>query len=312
MPDAAQALSVRIEEFRGERTAAHAGAVGLEDAEHLAYAGGRHAQTRAHAGGKGIGGRHERIGAEIDVQQGALRAFGQDGDAVVQRRVHIDLAVDEGEALEGFHRRLPLLLIRGDVVGEIVLGEQAEMLLFQRFVLVFEGRGEDVPHAEAVAAGLVHVGGADALEGGADLGLPLGGFAGGVQHPVRRQDEVCTLGDDQLAGDGARDLLDGGDLFHKDHRVDDHPVADHIDRPLPEDPGGNRVQHETVPVEDQGMSRVGTALEAGDHLVTGCEHIHDLAFALVPPLEAEHYVQTILFHIENGVTGSHSRGHRPH
>ena len=48
-----------------------------------------------------------------------------------------------------------------------------QMLCLEGAEAVFEVGGQDVAHAQADAAHLVGVSGADALEGGADLGLAL-------------------------------------------------------------------------------------------------------------------------------------------
>ena len=69
------------------------------------------------------------------------------------------------------------------------------MLLLQGLEAVLEVRGEYVAYAEAVASGLVHVGGADALEGRAYLGLALGGLGCRVDDAVGGGDEVGLLGD---------------------------------------------------------------------------------------------------------------------
>ena len=288
--DAAQSLAGGVEEFRRERAAAHAGAVSLEDAHHLAHAAGSDPEAGANACRHRVGRRDEGIGAEVDVQHGALGTFRQDGGIRIQVAVHGELAVDEGEALHVFDRLEPLDLVFRDVEGELVLGQQAEVLVFEGLVALDEGRGEDVAYAQAIPAGLVHIGGADALEGGTDLALALRRLAGGVQHPVRGEDQVRLLGDQEFAGDVHALGLDGLDLILQDDRVDDDAVADDVHRIRAENPGGNGVEDESVPVEDERMTRVRAALEAGDHLVVRGQDIDHLSLALVAPLEAEDHV----------------------
>ena len=50
------------------------------------------------------------------------------------------------------------------------------------------------------------------------------------------------------------------------------------------------MKHKAFGAEHQRMAGVGTALETGNHLVGRSEHIYHLAFSLVAPLEAEHYI----------------------
>src|SRR5690606_12418059 len=65
-------------EFGRERTLAHAGGIGLGDAEHIAD--GRRAKTgtRSSLTGNRIGRCNKRIGAVVIVKQRTLRAFKQD------------------------------------------------------------------------------------------------------------------------------------------------------------------------------------------------------------------------------------------
>ena len=77
-----------------------------------------------------------------------------------------------------------------------------------------------------------------------------------------------------------------GDLFGEDDRVDHHAVADDVDRAVPENARGNRVQHVLLALEVEGVPCVRAALEPGDHPVGGSEHVHDFPFSLVAPLQA--------------------------
>ena len=77
----AEPLADLVLELGRERAGADPGRIGLDDAEH--EAGGRGAEPGAAGGGAGDGVRRgdERIGAVIDVEQHALRAFEQDAAA---------------------------------------------------------------------------------------------------------------------------------------------------------------------------------------------------------------------------------------
>lgn len=45
--------------------------------------------------------------------------------------------------------------------------------------------------------------------------------------------------------------------------------------------------------ELQRMSGIGAALETGDELISGGEHIHDLALAFVAPLQPKQHVSLV-------------------
>ena len=55
------------------------------------------------------------------------------------------------------------------------------------------------------------------------------------------------------------------------------------------------MKHERSVSELDGVSSIGTALETGHHGIALCKIIHDLAFSLVAPLEAQDYIEC--FHI---------------
>ena len=165
------------------------------------------------------------------------------------------------------------------------------MLLLQGFIALPEFGGEHVSYPEPVPSGLVHVGRAYALEGGAYLGFALRGLAGGVQHPVGGEDELGPLRNLELAGDGPCLGLDCADFIYEDDRIHHDPVAYDVHGVFPEDSGRHRVEHESVSVELEGMAGVRPSLEACYYLVVGSEHVHDLTFALVAPLEPEHYIK---------------------
>ena len=67
------------------------------------------------------------------------------------------------------------------------------MLLHEGFVAVAKFAREYVAYPDSVAAGLVHIGRSYALEGGAYLRLAFGCLACGVEHPVRRENEMSSL-----------------------------------------------------------------------------------------------------------------------
>ena len=136
----------------------------------------------------------------VDVEQGALGAFGQDVLALAQEGVDLVLRVGKAEAAHVVHTLHPAALVVGDVVvGEAEVFQNLFVAGFEGTVFFFEAV-EDVAHAEADAGGLVAVSRADAFAGGANLALALGGLIGTVEHAVGGQDEVGALADVQACG----------------------------------------------------------------------------------------------------------------
>ena len=72
--------------------------------------------------------------------------------------------------------------------------------------------------------------------------------------------------------------------------VDDHAVTDDVGFAALEDTRRDGAEHVFFAAELQRMAGIGAALEARHHLVAGRQYIHDLAFALVAPLQSEDHV----------------------
>ena len=161
------------------------------------------------------------------------------------------------------------------------------MFFHQGMVALHEVRQFGVANPQTVAARLVHVGRSDTLEGGADLGLAFRSFGGCVEQAVGRQDQVRLARDEQPGRDVEVVFGQIVDLFGQDHRVDHHAVAHHIDRLFVENARGDGMQYVFYPAEFQRVSGVGAALETGDDVVAGREHVHDFSFAFVSPLETQ-------------------------
>jgi hypothetical protein len=86
--------------FGGQRAFADAGGVGLHHADDAVHAVRRNAGAGAGAAGRGVGRGDEGIGAEVDVEEGALRALEEDALLFLELLVQPDDGVgDEGGEL---------------------------------------------------------------------------------------------------------------------------------------------------------------------------------------------------------------------
>src|SRR5690606_29427989 len=80
----AQPLAPLVVQLGRERPGADPGGVGLQDADDLGDPGGADARAGAGAAGGGGGGGDERVGAVVDVEEGALGALQVDVLALVE------------------------------------------------------------------------------------------------------------------------------------------------------------------------------------------------------------------------------------
>ena len=95
-----------------------------------------------------------------------------------------------------------------------------------------------------------------------------------------------TLADVQAA----LDVVAGGLQFlgfgHEQVGCNDASVADDVDFPCVEDSRGNAAEHILLPVEDDGVSCIGTTGKTGDNVIARCEYVHDFAFSFVSENDA--------------------------
>ena len=291
MPAGAKTVAVGVVQLGRERAGAHTGRIGLGNADHFADPAGRHAEAVTDAGGHRIRRGDEGIGTEVDIEHRTLRAFGQHALALIQSLVDVVFAIDLRQPAQGIETGEPLFLflLKVEVDRRIHL-EQAQVFAAEAAVFFLEIRQQDIAHPDAVSAGLVHIGRPDALQGGTDLLDAFGRFGGGVEVAMRRQDEVCLLGDEQALAVIDPERLQLIEFLFQGNGIDDHAIADQIDQAVAKDPGRHGMQDEFLPVELERMSGVRTALKAGHKIILLGQVIYDLPLSLVAPLQAQNYV----------------------
>ena len=52
------------------------------------------------------------------------------------------------------------------------------------------------------------------------------------------------------------------------------------------DPRRNGMKNMLNGIEFEGMSGIGPSLKTGNHIISGCQYIHNLSLAFVSPLKA--------------------------
>ena len=147
----------------------------------------------------------------------------------------------------------------------------------------------EILHADGAAADLVFIGRADAAAGGADLAFAGGFLTQLIQLAMQRQDERGVFGDAQvLARDGDALAFETLDLVAQRPGIDDDAVADDAELALAHHARGQQRQLVGVAADDQRVAGVVAALEAHDDIGALRQPVHDLTFALVAPLGADH------------------------
>ena len=96
-------------------------------------------------------------------------------------------------------------------------------------------------------------------------------------------DQVCIGADHELAQVHVL-LSKSGHLLQEHTRVDHHPVRQDAHDSRVEDSRGYQVQPEGLSVVDYGVPCIVSTLVAYDEVGLAGQHVHQLAFSLVPPL----------------------------
>ena len=166
----------------------------------------------------------------------------------------------------------------GDVVGNHLAGGLGEIFSVH-----------EVGHADAAAASLVLIAGANAAECGADghfAGHGLGDF---FHQAVRRQQDLRAVADLQPEVDVD---AGGSELFgflKQCQRVNDESVADDGGFAVAENAAGHQPEDELAVPDPDGVAGVVASLVPNDVVEATGQHVDQLALALVTPLCAQNY-----------------------
>ena len=143
-----------------------------------------------------------------------------------------------------------------------------------------------VTGADADTAGLVGVRRADALQGGTDLVVAAHRLGDRIVRLMPREDEVSTTRHLQLRARIAT-RFEHVDFGEQRRQIDDHPVGDHRDHMVVQNPRGDELKGVFLTVDDHRVPGVVPALVADDERVLLREQIDDFGFAFIAPLGSD-------------------------
>ena len=298
MTEVTDELASLVEQLSGERTGTDTGAVGLHDAIDLANLVGTNAQTGAGTCTDGVGRGDKGIGTEIDIEHGALSTLAENGLAGTQCLVDLMFGIDQVEAAEVVYALEPLLLdLRKlyTIYCKIQTIKDSLMASLMSGIFLFEVV-EDVTHAESIARDLIGIGRTNALTGGAYLVLTLLRLIGCIEQAMGGHDEVGLLGDMQAVLQLMTASLQCLGFLHEQVGSQDDTIAYDIRFVSLENTGGNGAKHIFLTFELQRMTGIRTSLEASHHIILGGEHINDLTFSFIAPLQAQQDINFSLIH----------------
>ena len=286
--DDPQALAIVVEQLGREGAGSDAGRVGLEDADDPGDAGRPDAAAGACAASGGVARGDERVGAVVDVEQGALPPLEEHDLVFVECLVQHERSVGDVWLKDVGERKKRIDdLVDLERAAVVDLDEHLVLARQRTFDLLAQDRRvEQVLHADAEAGDLVAVGRTDAASGRADLRVAEEALGHLVEGDVVGSDEMRIGADDEFRGIDAS-LVEGSHLMEQDGRIDHHAVADNRDDLGSEDAGRQEMEGELLVADDDGVAGVVAALVANDIVDAATEEIGCLALAFIAPLRPD-------------------------
>ncbi len=170
-------------------------------------------------------------------------------------------------------------------LGQILRANEGIVGVAEKAHFFFETFLEQISYTQTTTVHFCGVGGANALACGADT--LFAAFASRIQSNVNGERDVRTIIDAQTVALESRTRL--GNLlkfFFEGHGIEHASRANVVFHVGVENAGGHRVCDQLLPVQPQGVARVGSAVKPDDPFGLSREGIRDLAFAFVAVLES--------------------------
>ena len=276
-----------VKKLCGERAGADTRAVGFHDAIYVTDFVGAYPQSGTCTGTDSIWWRYKRIRTEIDIQHCSLRTFTENVFSVTQQVVYFMFGINKTEFLHVFNALHPKF--------------------FRLFKIVKIGPSKCWKHLHVTflvfcvftikITKVVGVGRSDTFTGRTHFVLAFCSLVCTVKDTVRRHDEVCFLRDVQTFFQWMSALLQFFCLSHEQIWSQNHTVPDDIHLSALEYTGRNGTQNVFLSFELQRVSCIRTSLETSHYVVVRCEHIYDLSFTFITPLETQQDIYFTCVHL---------------
>ena len=261
----AQRIARSVEELRGKRSGADAGAVRLRDADDAFDLRRSDAQTRARAARDRMRTRDVRVGAVADVEQRALRALDEHALSALQRVVQVRHAVDD--VLEQSRRERERLrdhvLFRRHAFALRELRRARHQVLTD---LIGQRRASaQIAERDARSRDLVGVSGPDAAARRADRRVAARLLVRAIERRMIWKHDVRAIRN----ADAFRidpDTLEHVELFRDAGEAHDRTAADEQLRTVLQYAAGHDAQREFAIADDERVARIIAAGPGiGDH-----------------------------------------------
>lgn len=181
---------------------------------------------------------------------------------------------------ESRHRRhlLPSLGPGGEVVQPNAFPDSPRK--FRR------GKGQ-LPRTQANPGGLVGIGWADATARRPDLFFAALLFGTPIDRPVMRQHQMGLGGKMKTASRANSPFMQSADFGNQTRRIHHRPSGNETGNAGTENSRGYEVKNIFFPTDLHGVAGIVPPLRAENPVGLPRHHVKNLAFPLIPPLEAE-------------------------
>ena len=164
----------------------------------------------------------------------------------------------------------------------------------------------------SAAANLVFVAWTDPAPCGADRSPALPLFAGKVERAVIGHDDMRVKADHQVAGCyvPAR-FLEAIHFTYQFAGIKHHSVSDHAQFVSMKDSGGDKVENMLLPVYDQRVAGIVSALKPDDEIRLFSKQIDNLALTFIAPLSAHYdYIRHVFIFLSSHIVRPITRSKR--
>src|SRR3954452_22174889 len=177
--------------------------------------------------------------------------------------------------------------IEVDALRNLKSSSNQLLIRCQRSVETLELRIDQIGQPNAAARNLVLVARTDPSGGGANSRAVRSAFGDLLDCSVKREDDVGTIADSQLAFNVDSGLFQPRNFLKKRGRVDDHPISDDGHHVGSQDSTGDQFQDEFLSSDEHRVACVVAPLVASYRVKLLREQVDDLAFAFVSPLRPQ-------------------------
>ena len=221
----------------------------------------------------------------VDIEEGSLCAFKQNVFAGAEQLIHNNAGI--GNVRTQLFC-ISQIFLQYSIIGKrfctVNFGDNSIFCFQINLQLISKGFGlHQIADTDAYASNLIHVAGTDAAFGGADFVIAQCFLLQLIKTLMIRQNNVCTVRNNQIAAINAL-FLHAGDFSQHNAGVDYNAVAQNVSLIIEQYAGWQQTQLIINVVNYNGMTCIGTAAVTNYSVSLLRQIVNNFTFTLIAPL----------------------------